>query len=99
MQRLLSLSVYVIAFGIAMATAPKPHVLFILVDDLGFAEVGFHRAEFNDTTKEVAISPDITATTIVNTFKTTDGLYISQSFDCANIYSTDDAFAYVDLPT
>ena len=53
MARLLSLSVYAIAFGITKAKTPKPHVLFILVDDLGFAEVGFHRAEFNDTTKEV----------------------------------------------
>ena len=28
----------------AASAAPKPHVLFVLVDDLGWGEVGFNRA-------------------------------------------------------
>ncbi len=27
--------------------APTPHVLFIVVDDLGFTDTGYHGAEFN----------------------------------------------------
>ncbi len=42
------------------AAAPKPHILFILVDDLGYAELSYHRREANDTTREVQ-TPSIDA--------------------------------------
>lgn len=36
------LSVFVLACGLAYGQAPKPNVLFIVADDLGWADVGWH---------------------------------------------------------
>ena len=36
------LSVFVLACGLAHGQAPKPNVLFIVADDLGWADVGWH---------------------------------------------------------
>ena len=45
------------AFGAAPAAAASlPHLMYFLVDDWGFADVGFHRPGFNET-----ITPNIDA--------------------------------------
>ena len=40
---------------LAVASAAKPHLVFMLVDDWGWANVGYHR---NETDKEV-VTPNI----------------------------------------
>eukprot|EP00040_Diaphanoeca_grandis_P027589 m.157279 g.157279 ORF g.157279 m.157279 type:complete len:561 (-) comp31048_c0_seq1:97-1779(-) len=51
LHTMLSAAVVVALAGVTSAqTAPKPHILFVLIDDMGHAEVGFHR---DIKTKEV----------------------------------------------
>ena len=44
------------ALGLAAAAPPLPHLMYLLVDDWGHADVGYHRPGFNET-----VTPNIDA--------------------------------------
>ena len=50
-----------LATSTVSAASTKPHILFILVDDLGYGDVGFTRAAFNVSTAPAVQTPSIDA--------------------------------------
>ncbi len=56
-ERMLAMLLAVALLSSAVSSAEPPHVLFVLADDLGWASVGFNRAQ---ATPEV-VTPNIDA--------------------------------------
>ena len=49
MKNLLSLTLVALAFTSARAESEKPNVLFILIDDFGWYDVGYNGSKFYET--------------------------------------------------